>query len=467
MVFDYGEVCTDDFIVEMLGERNVDSPIELTSTETRGNYLPNFVDDSESIILNGHTDKKYLEEALKTKDEKYKPIFIEAAGPREKIYFEPHKVKAAIVTCGGLCPGLNNVIRDITYTLRRYGVDEIIGISNGYKGFLREFNYPIVPLSRDVVRYIHREGGTILGSSRGYGDRTKDIVNRLEDKGINMLFTIGGDGTQKGALRIYEEAKRRGLKISVVGIPKTIDNDLSYVRKSFGFETAVEEAAKAVLSATTEARSAPNGVGLVKLMGRESGFIAAHTAIAAKNVAFVLVPEVPFELEGKNGFLESLRKKVLDPKYGYAVVVVAEGAGQDLLKKSSEGKEEQLDASGNKKLDDIGTFLRDKIMKYFADKETDLNMKYIDPSYMIRSQPANANDSIHCSLLAANAVHAAMAGKTGILLGIVHNYYVHVPIEMAVKSRNTLPPNSTIWRAVLELTGQPPLMKQDAVKCNC
>jgi len=451
------DVSSEDFNIETLGRANVKSPLEFSLDEE--GFVPSFIKDSERVVLNGHTDMSDIENG------EFKPVFIEAAGPRENIYFHPNKVKAAIVTCGGLCPGLNNVIRDITYTLRRYNVKNIVGICNGYKGFMPESDTMPISLSRDVVRYIHREGGTMLGASRGYGDRTKDIVDSLEQMNVNMLFTIGGDGTQKGALRIYEEAKSRGLKLSVIGIPKTIDNDLSYVRKSFGFETAVEEAAKAVESATVEARSAPNGVGLVRLMGRESGFIAAHTAIAAKNVAFVLIPEVPFELEGENGFLESVRQKVLDPKYGYAVIVVAEGAGQELLKNFDE-KYRQLDASGNKKLGDIGIFMRDKIIEYFAKMKTECNMKYIDPSYMIRSQPANANDSIYCSQLAANAVHAAMAGKTGMILGIVHNYYVHVPIQMAVSKRNTVNPASTIWRAVMEMTGQPPLMmspeKQEA-----
>ena len=447
MVYDYENVRSEDFIIETLGHANINSPLELSSSNEE--YVASFVDDNEIVVLNGHTNW------IESKD--YKPVFIEAAGPREKIYFDPRKVKAAIVTCGGLCPGLNNVIRDITYTLRaRYNVKNVVGVCNGFKGFLSEFEYPIVELNRRRVRYIHREGGTILGSSRGYGDRTEDIVSCLEQMNVNMLFTIGGDGTQKGSLRIHEEAKRRGFKLAVVGIPKTIDNDLSYVRKSFGFDTAVEEAAKAVESATVEARSAPNGIGLVKLMGRESGFIAAHTAIAAKNVDFVLVPEVPFALEGENGFLELLRKKVTND--GYAVAVVAEGAGQELLQNFYK-KYLDLDPSGNKKLGDIGTFMRDKIISYFGEKNTECNMKYIDPSYMIRSQPANANDSIHCSQLAANAVHAAMAGKTDVLLGIVHNYYVHVPIRMAVSSRNVINPASAIWRAVMEITGQPAVMK--------
>ena len=442
----FAKVRSEDFAVETLGQPNIKSPLKLSTED--GDYIANFVEDDEIVVLNSHLNRKDVKD--------FKPIFVEMAGPRKNIYFDAGKVKAAIVTCGGLCPGLNNVIRDITYALRmQYGVKNVVGIRNGYMGFSPDFTLPVVDLSIDRVRDIHREGGTIIGSARGYGNRPKDALNCLEQLNVNMLFTIGGDGTQKGALHIYEEAKSRGMKMSVIGIPKTIDNDLSFVRKSFGFETAVEKATEAVESATVEARGAVNGIGIVKLMGRESGFIAAHTAVAANNVDFVLVPEVPFELEGENGFLESLRKKVL--QNGYSVVIVAEGAGQKHLE-SFEEKYLQLDASGNKKLGDIGIFLRDRIVEYFGKKEEECNIKYIDPSYIIRSQPANANDSLYCSQLASNAVHAAMSGRTGILIGLVHNYYVHIPIKMAVSQRSVINPDGITWRAVMESTGQPPLM---------
>lgn len=448
MTEDFNKVTSNDFVIERLGEAKLDSPLKLS--DENGDFIANWAHDTDGIVLNAQMDFSDSQKC-------YNPVFVEEAGPRQKIYFTPARVKAAIVTCGGLCPGLNNVIRDITYTLRgQYGVKNIIGITYGFKGFLPEFAYDTINLTDDFVKDIHRKGGSILGSSRGYGERTEDIVDTLEQLNINMLFTIGGDGTQKGAYKISQEVKKRGLKIAVVGVPKTIDNDLSFVRKSFGFETAVEKATEAVECAHFEAHGAPNGVGIVKLMGRESGFIAAHTALASNYADFVLVPEVPFALDGENGFLETLRKKVLEQ--GYAVAIVAEGAGQSLLKRFDE-KYLDLDASGNKKLGDIGTFLRDKTIEYFAEKKTECNIKYIDPSYIIRAQPANANDSLYCSLLAANAVHAAMCGKTNVLMGLLHNYYVHVPIKMAVGQRNVLNPDGSTWRAVMETTGQPPLMK--------
>jgi len=374
--------------------------------------------------------------------------FFEKAGPREKIYFAPQHVHAAIVTCGGLCPGLNDVIRSVVRCLwYRYGVRRISGIQFGYRGLLPEYGYDIKPLDPDIVDDIHKLGGTILGSSRGGGERTADIVDSLERLNINMLFTIGGDGTQKGSLALADEIERRNLKISVIGIPKTIDNDLLYVDRSFGFDTAVAQASMAVTAAHTEAHSSINGIGLVKLMGRESGFIAVHTVLAVHEVNFVLIPEVDFDLEGPNGLFVHLEQRLKERNH--AVIVVAEGAGQKFV--HAEG----TDASGNKKLGDIGLYLKDAITAYFKQKNIEINMKYIDPSYIIRSSPANPSDSVYCDRLGSNAVHAAMAGKTKIIIGMVNNEFVHIPTQIAIAKRNKVEPESSLWRDAIEATRQP------------
>jgi 6-phosphofructokinase 1 len=299
---------------------------------------------------------------------------------------------------------------------------------------------------------IHKVGGTILGTSRGGGDRTEEIVDALERMNVNILFTIGGDGTQRGAITICDEIRKRGLKIGVVGIPNTIDNDFSFIQRSFGFETAVARACEAVASAHTEAHSTINGIGLVKLMGRDSGFIATHTAIAVHEANFVLIPEIPFDLEGNNGLLAHLGKRL--ETSGHAVIIAAEGAGQDLLAASHE-----TDASGNRKLGDIGIFLRDRIIEHFRKEGREINLKYIDPSYIIRSAKADPNDAFYCSRLGANAVHAGLAGKTRVLMSLVNNYYVHLPMEVAVAKRNFIDPESTLWRDLLQTTRQPECMK--------
>ena len=380
---------------------------------------------------------------------------MQKAGPREYIYFSPDEVKAGICTCGGLCPGLNDVIRAVVRCLwNRYGVRDIRGFQFGYKGFFKDENYETIPLNPENVDEIHKIGGSYLGTSRGGGMRTKDIVDTLQEKGINMLFVIGGDGTQHGALAISEEVEKRGYKCSVIGIPKTVDNDFLFIDRSFGFETAVQQAKDAVASIHMEARSQINGIGLVKLMGRESGFIATAAALASHECNFCLIPEVPFEMEGPNGFLSHLEKRL--EKRHHAVIIVAEGAGQELLTKTN-----QTDASGNIKLADIGVFLRDQINAYFKKKNIEINLKYIDPGYQIRAAVTTASDSIYCERLGNNAVHAAMAGKTKMVVGLVHEKFVHIPINMVIASRNVVDPEGALWRDTLDATSQPILMVND------
>ncbi|NLL13410.1 MAG: ATP-dependent 6-phosphofructokinase [Fibrobacter sp.] len=434
-----------DFTIPSIGVPRIESPIVLSKKS--GDLIANYVSEDDYIIYDvkvrpGETIT-YQRENL-----------IEKAGPREQIYFDPSKVHAAIVTCGGLCPGLNDVIRAVVMTLwYHYGVRKISGIRFGFRGLIPEYKYPAMELNPDVVTNIHRIGGSILGSSRGGGNRITEIVDSIERMNLSMLFTIGGDGTQKGALNIAEEIIKRGLKTVVVGIPKTIDNDLSFVQKSFGFETAVSKAVEAVSGAHVEAHDAVNGIGIVKVMGRESGFIAVHTALGTNDVNYVLIPEIPFMLEGESGLLMELKKRLA--RRNHALIVVAEGAGQELFSESALG----VDASGNKKLGDIGLFLRERISAFFKKEGLEINLKYIDPSYIIRSTPANPSDSIYCNRLGNNAVHAAMAGKTKMLVSLINNTFVHIPIALAVQKRNRVDPESSLWRDVVQATGQPALFR--------
>jgi len=433
-----------DFTVRKLGVAQQPSPLHLS--KRFDDYQANYVTDDQRVIYGVEVEGDADSVCFERKE------LLEKAGPREFIYFDPAHVKAAVLTAGGLCPGLNDVVRSIVMTLwYRYGVRSIAGIRYGYRGLYAIDETPPVDLSPDVVRDIHRHGGTMLGSSRGGGDKVSKMVDTLLDRGINLLFTIGGDGTQKGALAIAREIERRGLSISVVGIPKTIDNDLSFVERSFGFETAVAEAVHAVAAAHIEARDAMDGIGLVKVMGRESGFIAAHTALAQNDVNFVLIPEVPFELLGENGLLAHLERRLNERHH--AVILAAEGAGQTMVEQAS-----GTDASGNKKLGDVGLFLKSAITSHFAKKGREVGLKYIDPSYIIRSAAAVPSDSIYCARLGANAVHAAMSGRTECLLGLVNSRYVHVPMALAVGRRNAVDPEGPLWRDVVEATGQPPLM---------
>jgi 6-phosphofructokinase 1 len=378
---------------------------------------------------------------------------LEVAGPRAKIYFNPAHVHAAICTCGGICPGLNNVIRAVVRCFwYRYGVRRISGVQFGYQGLLENSPWPLIPLDPDVVDDIQEKGGTILGSARGGGKQVEEIVDSLERMNINILVTVGGDGTLRGAYDISEEIKKRNLKISIIGIPKTIDNDLSFIQSSFGVDTAVQMAVPVVRCAHIEAKNSIHGIGLVKVMGRESGFIAANTSLAQSDVNFCLIPENPFDLEGPEGLFAKLKQRILDR--GHAVVLVSEGAGQDLVPSTGE-----TDASGNVKYQDIGIFLKESIINYFKKEGIETNVKYIDPSYIIRSAPADSFDSIYCARLGAHAVHAAMSGKTQSLIGQVNNRFVHLPIKVAVSTRNHVDLEGSLWRDVLENTRQPFTMK--------
>lgn len=438
-----------DFRVKSLGAPHITSPVRF-STEY-GDCIANYVPESDKIIFQVDLFQRNIANTTIAD-----LGLVERAGPREQIYFDPPNVRAAILTCGGLCPGINDVVRGVVRGLWfRYGVRNIFGIRYGYHGLLPESRESILKLTPENTEGIHRGGGSMLGSSRGGGERSNEIVDEVERLNLNILFIIGGDGTQKGALDISQEIERRGLKIAVVGVPKTIDNDISFVQRSFGFETAVAKATEAVWSAHAEASSAANGIGLVKVMGRESGFIAAHTAIASHVVDIALIPEVPFLMGGAQGFLTVLERRIKE--HGSAVVVVAEGAGQDILTQQLESEHKQ-DASGNILLSDIGEYLQQEIKRYFKDQQVGVNLKYINPSYIIRSAVATPADSLYCSRLATHAVHAAMAGKTQVMISLINNHFVNLPIALAVSARNQIDPESSLWRDVIDSTGQPLVM---------
>nr|WP_299487949.1 ATP-dependent 6-phosphofructokinase [uncultured Allomuricauda sp.] len=428
------------FDISVLGERKYKSPLQLSTV--RGDSIFNFIGETDRMVFD--LSMEHYQQCVSNQDE---PLCLEKAGPRQQVFFEPSETTAAIVTCGGLCPGINNVIRGVVMALHYfYGIKRTLGIPYGYEGLNPAFGHELIELNPDKVKDIHQFGGTFLGSSRG-GQSVSVMVDTLVENNIDILFAIGGDGTLKGVDAIGEEIKKRNAKISVVGIPKTIDNDIDLIDKSFGFETAFDVASPILRDAHNEAAGAFNGISIVKLMGRDSGFIAASASLAMPVVNFVLVPEMDFELEGKNGFLEALRKRLKHKKH--AVIVVAEGAGQHLFQQ----KDVIKDASGNVKHADIGLYLKEKIKEYFTD--IPVTIKYIDPSYIVRSAPANSSDSVYCGRLAYHAVHGAMAGKTRFVVSKVNNKFVYIPISEVTKKRKKIDLESDFWFSVLQSSGQP------------
>lgn len=433
-----------DFTIRRLGPPRYKSPMHLS--HVTDDLIANFVMDDERVLYDESVSaiQRYMASGIM-------PPSFEAAGPRDRIFFQPAEVTAAIVTCGGLCPGLNDVIQGLVHSLYfHYGVRRIFGIQYGYKGLVESSGFDPLPLDPRSVAEIHTRGGTLLGSSRG-PQPVEAMVEFMVKRGINMLFTIGGDGTQRGAMALEEEIRKRNLEIAVIGVPKTIDNDVLFVERSFGFETAYSVATTVLLSAHAEALGAYNGISIVKLMGRESGLLTATAAVASGEVNFTLVPEVPFDLEPPKGFLAALEQRIT--RRQHAVVVVAEGAGQELMRSGSPARE--TDASGNVILADIGVFLHERVKAYFQKRGIEAAVRYIDPSYMVRSLRAIPSDRMFCLRMAHAAAHAAMGGRTGMLVGSWKSSLTHVPIEAVVTGRKVLDPESDLWLSVLESTGQP------------
>jgi 6-phosphofructokinase 1 len=409
-----------------------------------------FADDTKPLTLSMTSDD------LSELDSETLSMNFEKAGPREKLYFDAANTKCAIVTCGGLCPGLNDVIRSIVMSAYlQYKIRTVVGIRNGLRGFVSKYGHDVIELTPEIVTNIHQFGGTILGTSRGT-QPVEEIVDSLERMNINILFVIGGDGSMRAAKKIVEEVAARKCNISVIGVPKTIDNDINFITRSFGFDTAVEKATEVIQCAHVEATCVSNGIGLVKLMGREAGFIAAEATLALQEVNFLLVPEQSFKLDGEDGLLLALERRLKARKH--AVIVCSEGAGQNLTEASG-----KMSESGNPVLGDICGTLMSRIRTYFEDRGLDIDMKFIDPSYIIRSVPANAGDRVYCGFLGQHAVHAAMAGKTGLVVTELKSSMVHLPLELVVQKRRTINTRSDYWFSVLETIGRRNYSLQESV----
>ncbi len=420
-----------DFLIPSLGKARIPSPLTDTA----------FVSDADRVV--------YSTSATVAAREAVTPdgiLSFEKAGARKHIFHDPSRSRAAILTAGGLCPGLNEVIKFLTITLLNgYGISGVYGIPYGYRGLNPANGLLPIPLSADLVDNIHEMGGTILGSSRG-NEESSIMVDALLGLGVNMLFCIGGDGTARGAHDIALEVARRRLPISIIAIPKTVDNDISFIDQSFGFSTAVLTAGGFITGAHNEAKGAYNGVGLIKVMGRDAGFIAAYSSLANPFVNYCLVPEEKFTLrEGPRALLPHLEQRLA--RKHHAVIMVAEGAGQEFFS----GVPERHDASGNKLQNDIGVFLKNEIIEYFREKGIEINLKYFDPGYTIRSVQAEGEDAVFCALLAQSAAHAAMSGRTDMMAGHWAGEFTHVPITLVTRSRKKLDLNSPLWSGVKTL----------------
>ena len=374
------------------------------------------------------------------------------AGPRDTIYFDPSAITAGIVTVGGLCPGVNHILQALVVALTAYGVRDIRGIRYGLRGFF-ETDYPPVPLSVESVDQIHLNGGTVLGTSRG-GSNVPRIVDAIQLMKLDQVYLVGGNGGNAAADAIHRECKARGYPCAVVGLPKSIDNDILLIDSCFGFSTATNEAQRAIMAASVEARSAHNGIGLVKLMGRSSGFLAAQASVGAGVVDVCLLPEVTFDLQQVLSYVFDVLKR-----RGHAVIVVAEGAAQDTMRAElqASGLEvpDERDPSGNPLLLDVGKWLRDKLKAAAHERQTQIDLKYLSPAYMIRSVVADSGDAVYCRMLGHSAVHGAMAGFSGITAGVCSKHYVLLPSHEVVRTTRRLDPRGRLYRMMRAALGQP------------
>ena len=423
-----------DLSIKSLGPCEILSPLAKIDVENQ----PYLVSDDQRVLYDDH---------VKPGAAGANTASFEQAGPRRSIFFDPTSTRVGMVTCGGICPGINDVIRGLVMEcFYRYGVRNVVGFRYGYRGCAGRQEHDLVQLTPRQVDRIHEQGGSLLGTSRGPEDPVK-IVQNLARLQINVLFVIGGDGTMRGGLAIAKEISRQGLAISVIGLPKTIDNDIPFIDKSFGFETAYSKAVEAIYAAHAEARGVPNGLVIVKLMGRYSGFIACYASLATSHVNFTLIPEVPFTFDGPHGLLESLRERM--KSRSHAVIVVAEGVGQEWLTDDAPEK----DASGNVCMKDISAYLSQRFRDYFLAQNETVYLKLIDPSYGIRGVPATASDSVFCWQLAQSAVHAGMCGKTEMMVGPWHGRLVHIPMQLAAGCKR-VDPQGELWASVKASTGQ-------------
>jgi 6-phosphofructokinase 1 len=434
----------EDLHIRTLGECRFPSPFAAWLADKQ--TTPHFVHEDDRVMLDDTIS------VISAGSPTELPSF-ESAGPRRRIYFDPARTTVGIVSCGGLCPGVNNVIRGVVQELTvHYRVRRIEGFRHGLRGLTTKYRNDTIDLMECNFHDITRSGGTILGSSRGDQD-ADEMVDTLIARKIDILFVIGGDGSIRAAMRLVAAITRRGLDIAVVAIPKTIDNDLPYTDQSFGFQSAFERATDFIDAVATEAAAHENGVGIVKLMGRHSGFIACYAALANHGADMVLIPEVPFVVDGPDGLLARVERHLLTR--GHVVIVVAEGAGQDLLEAAGCLDRNGTDASGNLRLGDIGQFLSDAITSHLTRIGLKPALRYIDPSYSIRSVTANAYDSVYCLRLAHAAVHAAMAGRTETVVVRWRRRFVHVPMPLITSHRNRVDPDGDLWMSVLEATNQP------------
>ena len=429
-------ITADDLAIARLGERTIDTPLR----DLLGGR-------EESVHYVTETDRVLLDDTLGVAKRRSAgtpaelPAF-NPGGPREKLYFEPSTVTAAIVTCGGLCPGLNNVVRALVLQLANaYGVKSILGFRNGYSG-LTDTSAPLA-LTPELVRDIHNRGGTILGTSRG-GQEPAAMVDTLARHRVDMLFVIGGDGSLRGAQKIAAKpppatAARRG------GHPEDHRQRHSVDRPELRLPDRVRPRRR------VDPRRAHRG--RVHRRRRGTGQADGPAQRLHRLLCDTRQPRSRLRPDPRS-LLPARQLPALPAQARRSAGARSRGRRRG-RRAGAVPRSAETDASGNARLGDIGALLRERVTAHFAQHGTPLSLRYVDPGYAIRSVPANAFDAVYCARLAQAAVHAGMAGFTSMVVARWHGRFIHLPIALATATRNQVDPHGDLWMSVLEATGQP------------
>lgn len=429
------------------------------------------------------------------------------AGPRRYVsYPQKNQLKVGILVSGGIAPGINAVISGIiarhhayqawSQKINKNYALEILGYSEALKGLLHA-GRPAVPLDLKTVREAVNHGGSILPTARAdelldledpkQRDGALDkVTSRLINQQIDILYIIGGDGSMRAAHAISCRARRNPInELSVIGIPKTMDNDILWVWQSFGFLSAVEFAKQAILQLHTEVMSNPR-LCVIQLFGSDSGFVVSHAALASGVCDAVLIPEVNFTLKQLSGYIRyRLQDRPhSDKPYGGIVALaetaipldwreyvsataeVADGSEKVILTPEELRAIETFESHGRRVhgqtpdalrsggLRLVSQILQREIRK-LGDRWSSYRVFTNEPRHLIRSIEPSVSDVIFAQRLGTLAVDNAMAGYHDFMISQWLTEYVLVPLKLVVLGRKRVPEHGIFWKSVRASTGQP------------
>lgn len=346
-----------------------------------------------------------------------------------------------VLTGGGDCPGLNAVIRAIVKRASQEKDWEVIGCIDSFNGVLKEPT-EIVVLDQDSVSGILIKGGTILGTTNKGGpfawpiknidgtweavDRSDEMIRKLQILGIDAIINIGGDGSQRISKALYDKG------LNIIGVPKTIDNDLSATDFTFGFQTAVQTVTEAIDKLVTTA-SSHNRIFIMEVMGRDAGWIALHSAVAG-GADVCIIPEMPYNIEKIKEKINSRYNK----GKGFCIIIIAEGAYSTTCGKIGEISKEI--GYNNFKLGGVGNILMNELKD--AGVEHDIRVSVL--GHIQRGGTPIAYDRILASEFGVKAFELVLEGKFGQMVAYRHPEIISVSFAEAIREPHLVKPKSRL-----------------------